>query len=141
MFKKVFSLLLCIVMCVTCFSTTAIEVGAVYEAKTLFAITSTPVKDGVLNYTINITANQMDIAGAIIYVAYDSTVLRPANSSPAQTTNATSGEVQNFEGTFIHGVTENDPNVYSIAYMNEVAQSTEKTAKPFFNIRRSVFGH
>ena len=68
MFKKVFSLLLCIVMCVTCFSATAIEVGAVYEAKTLFAITSTPVKDGVLNYTINITANQMDIAGAIIYV-------------------------------------------------------------------------
>ncbi len=134
MFKKIFSLLLCIVMCISCFSVAAVETLAAADAKSLFAITSSPVKDGLLHYTINITANQKNIAGAIILVQYDSTVLKPAYCSPAQTVNATSGTVQNFEGTFIHGVTEDDSNVYSIAYMNQIAVSTSGAARGFFNM-------
>lgn len=134
MFKRFFSMILCIVMCVTCFSATAIEASAVYNAKSLFAITSSPVKDGLLHYTINVTAQQKNIAGAVILVEFDSTVLKPAYCSPAQTTNTSSGTTQNFEGQFVHGVTEGNSNMYSIAYMNKVAVSTNNAAKGFFNM-------
>ena len=134
MFKKVLSMLMCIVMFVTCFSVTAIEAGAVYNAKSLFAITSAPVKDGVLHYTINVTAQQKNIAGAVILVEFDSTVLKPAYCSPAQTTNNNTGTTQNFDGQFVYGVSEDNPNMYSIAYMNTIAVSTNNAAKSFFNM-------
>ncbi len=142
MFKKVLSMLLCIVICISCFSVTAIETVAAYNVKSLFAVTSSPVKDGLLHYTINITAQQKNIAGAVILVKFDSTVLKPVSKidsetaycSPAQTTNNNTGTTQNFEGTFVHGVTEEDANVYSIAYMNETAVSTGIAAKGFFNM-------
>ncbi len=140
MFKKVFSLLLCILMCITCFSATAIEVAAVSDARSLFAVTSSPVKNGTLKYTINVTAQQKNIAGVVLYVQYDSSVLKPIDDEcgPAETKNTSLGTVQNFEGTFIHGVTEGAPKYYSIAYMNKVAQSTNASGKAFFNMSFEV---
>lgn len=134
MFKKVLSMLLCIVICISCISVTAIETVAAYNVKSIFAVTSAPVKDGLLHYTINITAQQKNIAGVVLLVQFDSTVLKPAYCSPAVTKNATSGTTQNFEGTFVHGVTEENANVYSIAYMNQIAVSTGVAAKGFFNM-------
>ena len=134
MFKKVLSMLLCIVICISCFSVTVIETVAAYNVKSVFAVTSSPVKDGLLHYTINITAQQKNIAGVVLLVQFDSSVLKPAYCSPAVTKNATSGTTQNFEGTFVHGVTEENANVYSIAYMNQIAVSTGVAAKGFFNM-------
>ncbi len=133
MLKKALSMFLCIVICISCFSITGVEAAA-YDVKSIFAITSSPVKENTLRYTVNITAEQKDIAGTVIYIQYDSTVLEPVFCEPAVTSNATSGTTQNFEGTFIHGVTEENENMYSVAYMNTVAVSTGKTAKAFFSI-------
>ncbi|MBR0535703.1 MAG: hypothetical protein IIX14_04925 [Clostridia bacterium] len=134
MFKKSLSMLLSIIILLSCFGSVVVSAADMADAKSLFAVTSSPVKNGLVTYTINVTANQSNIAGAVILVEYDSSVLKPLLCEPAKTTNATNGTTQNFEGTFLHGVTEDDSNIYSIAYMNQIAVSTGVSAKPFFNM-------
>ncbi len=138
MLKKAFSLLLCVVACVTCFSMTAVKTQAVYDAKTLFAVTSKTVKDDLIKYTISVSAQQEGIAGAILVVDYDSTVLKPVSCGPAKKVDSQGKTVKNFDGTFVYGVTKENKNVYSIAYMNSVVVSTGKTAEPFFNVTFKV---
>ncbi len=134
MFKRILSLLLCIIMFASCFSCITVEAAAAYDARSLFSVTSAPVKDNLLRYTINITSQQKGIAGIVLNVNYDSTVLKPVSCEPAKTTSPNVGTKDNFEGTYVHGVTENNPDVYSIAYMNTVAVSTNAAAKAFFNV-------
>lgn len=141
MLKKGLSLLLCIVMLISCFGATIVQAHAgVVSAKSLFIVDGTNVNNGKLNYTISITAQQKGIAGAILLIEYDSTVLAPVeeNCVPCVSTNATQGTVQNFAGEFLNGVTEGNPNMYTIAYMNTYAESTGTTAKKFFNIEFQV---
>ncbi len=138
MFKKALSLLLCVVMCMGIFTCMVVDASAVYNAKSIFAVTSTPVKDNLIKYTINITAEQKTVAGAVINVKFDSNVLKPINCAPAQTTTADSGTKQNFEGSYAYGVTQSNPNVYSIAYTNSVAAETGGKAVAFFNIAFEV---
>ncbi len=132
MFKRILSLVLCFVICIGCFS--CVTASAVYSAKSIFAVTSAPVKDNLLRYTINVTSQQKGIAGIVLAVNFDSTVLKPILCEPATTTTEGNGTKKNFEGTYVHGITENDENLYSIAYMNTVAVSTNAAAKPFFNM-------
>ncbi len=138
MLKKAFSILLCIMACITCFSVTSINTKAAYDARNLFAVTSKTVKDDLIKYTINIPAQQNGIAGAIVLVEYDSAVLKPVSCGPAKTINSKGKAVQNFEGTFLHGVSKDNKNVYSIAYMNSIAVSTGTKAKPFFEVTFKV---
>lgn len=136
MFKRTLSMLLSIVMLVCCFGgVTTMAADNEYPANSIFAITTAPVKDNIIRYTINVTANQKGIAGAVLLVEYDSNVLKPIkNCGPAFTTTTSSVEINNFEGEFLHGATETDNNVYSIAYVNTTSVSTGATAKPFFNM-------
>lgn len=137
MFKKSLSLLLCIVIFLSCFMCTAQAVTDSETdliAKSLFSVTSSPVRNGYITYTISITANQNNVAGTVLLVEYDSSVIKPVNCSPATTTTTDKGTVNNFSGEFIHGVTQENSNMYSIAYMNSVAVSTGSTAKAFFNM-------
>ena len=139
MVKKVLSLILCLTILLSCFSAATVSASAaVVSAKSLFTVSTTPVDDNKLTYKISVTANQKNIAGTILVVEYDSTVLKPVNCGPATRTNATEGTVQNFTGEFIHGVTEFDKNMYSIAYMNTLSFSTEATALDFFNMQFEI---
>ncbi len=139
MIKRVLSLILCLTMLLSCFSAATISASAaVVSAKSLFTVSTSPVDNNKLTYKISVTANQKNIAGTIIVVEYDSTVLKPVNCGPAMRTNSTEGTVQNFEGNFIHGVTELDKNMYSIAYMNTLSVSTSTTASNFFNMQFEI---
>ncbi len=135
MFKRTLSIFLSMLMLISCCGVTSMAADTEYPANSLFAINSSPVKDGMLRYTINITAQQNNIAGAVILVEYDSNVLRPVlGCGPVTTETANSGTVKNFEGEYVHGVTEDNSNMYSIAYVNTTAQSTGTSAKAFFNM-------
>ena len=139
MVKKVLSLILCLAICLSCFSAATLSVSAaVVSAKSLFTVTTSPVEDNKLTYKISVTANQKNIAGVILVVEFDSTVLEPVNCGPASRTNSTEGTVQNFNGNFVYGVTEFDKNVYSIAYMNTQAVSTSSTAMEFFDMQFEI---
>ncbi len=139
MIKKGLSLLLCFVMLVSCFGVTLVEAHAgVVSAKTLFVVNGDAVKDGKLNYTISITAQQKGIAGAILVVEYDSSVLKPINCGPSMRSNSTEGTVQNFSGEFVYGVTDYNPDRYAIAYMSSSSESTETGAKKFFDMEFQV---
>lgn len=139
MVKKVLSLILCLTMLLSCFSAATVSASAaVVSAKSLFTVSTTPVDNNKLTYKISVTANQKNIAGTILVVEFDSTVLKPVNCGPATRTNATEGTVQNFAGNFIHGVAEFDKNMYSIAYMNSLSVSTPSTATGFFNMQFEI---
>ncbi len=135
MFKRILSAFLCVIMLIGCCGVSSVAASMEYPANSLFAINSLPVKDGMLRYTINITAQQSNIAGAVLLVEYDSSVIKPViGCGPASTQTSNSGIVKNFEGEYVYGVTEDDSNIYSIAYVNTVAQSTGDKAKAFFEM-------
>ena len=139
MIKKVLSLVLCLAICLSCFSAATVSAAAaVVSAKSLFTVSTAPVDDNKLTYKISVTANQTNIAGVILVVEFDSTVLKPVNCAPARRTNSSEGTVQNFSGNFVYGVTEADKNIYSIAYMNSQAVSTSTTAMEFFNMQFEI---
>lgn len=139
MIKKLLSFILCITICLSCFSTAIVPASAaVVSAKSLFTVSTKPVDENTLKYSISITAGQNNIAGTILVVEFDSTVLKPVNCGPAKRTNSTEGTVQNFEGTFAHGVTEADENMYSIAYMNTLSVSTSTSATAFFEMQFEI---
>jgi fibronectin type 3 domain-containing protein len=139
MVKKVLSLILCLTILLSCFSAVTVSASAaVVSAKSLFTVSTTPVDNNKLTYKISVTANQKNIAGTILVVEYDSTVLKPVNCGPAKRTNSTEGTVQNFAGNFVYGVTEQNKNMYSIAYMNTLSVSTPSTATEFFNMQFEI---
>ncbi len=139
MVKKVLSLILCLTVLLSTVSVATVSASAaVVSAKSLFTVSTTPVDNNKLNYKISVTANQKNIAGTIIVVEFDNTVLKPVNCGPAMRTNSTEGTVQNFEGSFVHGITEFDKNMYSIAYMNTLSVNTSATASDFFNMQFEI---
>lgn len=137
MLKKALSMLMCVVMIVSFFGMTAVDTYAAYSAKNIFDVVDQYVKNGKLSYTVYINANQNGIAGAVINVKFDNTVLRPLNFAPA-TTKAGGVEKKNFEGNYLYGITEDDPNMYTVAYMNSKSQSSGDVSKPFFVLEFEV---
>ncbi len=135
MVKRILSFALCVIMI---FGIGAVPVSAVYNVKQLFTVQANEVKNGKISYTVNVTANQSNIGGIAMYVEYDSSVLAISKAKPSTTTTTSTGETQNFKGNFVHGNKENDPNVYTIAYINTVAVSTGSVAKAFFDIEFNV---
>lgn len=137
MLKKSLSVFLCIVMCISFFSMSAVDTLAAYNVKTLFSVKGEAIEDNKLNYSISVTKDQKGIGGIILVVEYDSSVLKPTNCAPAERTTAEEGTVKNFEGTYAYGVSEDNPDIYSIAYMNTMSVSTTD-ALTFFNMEFEV---
>ncbi len=137
MFKKSISLILCVVMCLSIFSAGTVSAFAAYNVKTIFSVKGENIDGDLLTYTISITKEQKNIGGIILNVDFDSSVLEPVNCAPVEKTTTETGTVKNFEGTYAHGVSETDPNVYVIAYMNDVSVSTNE-AKGFFKMQFRV---
>lgn len=137
MLKKSISLILCLVMCLSIFTMTAVPAFAAYNVKTLFSVKGENIDGDLLTYTVSITKEQKNIGGIILNVDFDSTVLEPVNCGPVEKTTTEDGTVKNFEGTYAYGVSESNPNLYVIAYMNDIAVSTTG-AKDFFKLQFKV---
>ncbi|MBO5065106.1 MAG: hypothetical protein J6D06_03230 [Clostridia bacterium] len=138
MIKKSLSLLLCIIMIFSCFSVVVPEVYAANGAKALFSVKGEPVAGNKIVYTISLTKDRKNVGGMIVHVAFDSNVLKPtSNSAPVEKTTAAEGTVYNLQGNYVYGVRENNPDLYSIAYMNTIAVSTTQ-ATSFFKLEFEV---
>ncbi len=144
MVKRFISLTLCVVMVFSFFSVSTIETFAAYNAKSLFTVKASDVRNGKISYTVNVTANQKNIGGIVLYVEYDGAVLNPVKAKPSETYTSGEGVTQNFRGNFLFGKIDKDANdkdsteIYSIAYMNSVVVSTGSVAKPFFDLEFEV---
>lgn len=137
MFKKSLSLILCLVMCFSVFSMTVVDTVAAYNVKTIFSVKGENIDGDLLTYTISITKEQKNIGGIILNVDFDSSVLEPVNCAPIERTTTEEGTVKNFVGTYAYGVSESNPDLYVIAYMNDIAVSTTE-AKGFFKMQFRV---
>lgn len=138
MIKKSLSVLLCIIMIFSCFSVVVPEVYATNGAKALFSVKSEPVAGNKLVYTISLTKDRKNVGGMIINVAFDSNVLKPTSKcAPVEKTTESEGTVKNLDGTYAYAVSEKDPGIYSIAYVNTVAVSTTQ-ATSFFKMEFEV---
>ena len=138
MIKKSLSVLLCIIMIFSCFSVVVPEVYAANGAKALFSVKGEPVAGNKIVYTISLTKDRKNIGGMVLNVAFDSNVLKPTSKcAPIEKTTTDEGTVYNLQGTYVYDVSENDPGIYSIAYMNTVAVSTTQ-ATSFFKMEFEV---
>lgn len=138
MVKKSLSIFLCIIMIFSCFGILAPEVYAANSAKGLFSVKSEPVTAGKIVYTISLTQGQKNVGGFILNVNFDSSVLKPTNGcTPLKKSNQAEGTVDSLAGSYAYAVSENNPNVYSIAYMNTVAVTTTE-AVGFFRMEFEV---
>jgi len=133
--KRVISLLLCIVMCFSVLSSTAVQVAALGTADRLFTVKSSVVSDGKITYTVSLSGGTEGFGGAVILVEYDSAVLIPAEDgfSPAYT----SSGVQRFNGIYIDGFSAEYDNVYSVGYTNTTPENVSANTE-FFSLTFDV---
>lgn len=139
MIKKSLSLFLCIIMIFSCFGILTPEVYAANNAKGLFSVKSEPVSAGKIVYTISLAKGLRNVGGFILNVNFDSNVLRPTNGcTTIKKANLMDDEVvDNLAGNYVYALSEDNPGVYSIAYMNAVAVSTTE-ATGFFRMEFEV---
>ncbi len=137
MLKKTISLVLCLVMCLSVLTMTAAPTLAAYNVKTLFSVKGENIDGDLLTYTISVTKEQKNIGGIILNVEFDSDVLKPVNCAPIESTTTEEGTNYNFRGTYAYGVSESNPDMYVISYINDIAVSTTK-ATGFFKLQFKV---
>ncbi len=137
MVKKALSVFLCLIMCFSVFTTSVVTVFAADNVANIFAVKSEAIAGDILSYRVSITKDQKNIAGIILNIEFDNTVLQVAECTPGTTKMPEGNTVENFKGTFVHGVSENNPGVYAVAYTNSVSVTTQK-ALTFFDIKFKV---
>ena len=134
--KKILSLLMCIVMCISMFSATATEVFAVGNAEQIFSVIESNVKNGEVTYTIKFKSGITGFGGAILLVDYDESVLEPI-AEECKPAYKSSGE-QRLSGLYTNGIITEDGNAqYVIAYMNESPENFS-SATDFFTMKFKV---
>lgn len=133
--KRAISFFLCLIMCFSVFSSTVVQVSAVGAADKLFSVKSGAVKDGKITYTVTINGGIEGFGSAILHIQYDSSVLSPAEDGfrPAYT----SAGVQQFKGMYVNGVSVENENIYSVAYMNTTPEKVGANTE-FFSITFDV---
>ncbi len=135
--KRVLSLLLCIVMCVSAFSATAVQTFAANKAESIFTVDKTEFKNDTISYTLSLNANQTDITGFVLKVKFDSNVLSVASDSgPVTITDPTDDKetILNVDGIYENGIAYNDAGTYAIAYVNPNGFNIGEENKQFFKI-------
>ena len=117
--KRVISLLLCLVMCVSVFSATATQVYALDKTDAIFTVEKTDFENDRITYIISLNANQEKISGAIFKFKYDSNVLEISSDSGAVGSVNSYGEfAANVTGYYETGLVYDDKNTFAVAYMN-----------------------
>lgn len=133
--KRVISLLLCLVMCVSVFTATATTVYASSVTDDIFTVEKTDFNNDRITYTISLKANQQKISGAILKFKYDSTVLEVSSGSGAAgSVNEYNEFAANVTGYYEKGIEWNDKNTYAVAYMNPNGFNIGATSKKFIKI-------
>lgn len=133
--KRVISLLLCLVMCVSVFSATATQVYALGKTDDIFTVEKTDFENDRITYTISLNANQTKISGAILKFKFDSTVLNVNSDSGAVGSVNSQGEfAANVTGYYETGIVYDDPNTYAVAYMNPNGFNIGDKNKAFIKI-------
>ena len=135
--KRVISLLLCLVMCVSVFSATATQVYALDKTDAIFTVEKTDFENDRITYIISLNANQEKISGAILKFKYDSNVLEISSDSGAVGSVNSYGEfAANVTGYYETGLVYDDKNTFAVAYMNPngftIGDKNEKFIKVTF---------
>ncbi len=139
--KRVISLLLCLVMCVSVFSATATQVYASDKTDAIFTVKKTDFVNDRITYTISLNENQKNIVGAVIKVKYDSAVLEVSSDSGAVGSVNDLGEfAANVTGYYEKGNVYNDKGTYAVAYMNPNGYSIGSSSKKFIKITFKAIG-
>lgn len=138
MFKKTLSMFLSVIMLLSCFAVATTVSAASVDAKSIFTVKAEPVSDNKLTYKISINAQQKGIAGIVLLVKYDSSVLEPVNCGPAVTVDSKGNEIKNVNGEYTYGVSVSPEGYYTIGYMNSVSYSTTTKAVEFFTMQFEI---
>ncbi len=116
--KRFISLVLCVIMCISVFTATAGQVYALGDAGAIFKVTNSEFVNDEITYTVKLAAGQTKVTGAIVKVAFDSSVLEVVESHAAGSYNADGDFVENVAGVYETGLVYNEPGVCALAYMN-----------------------
>ncbi len=127
--KRILSLLLCLITCISFFSSSVIPVSAIDEQKNYFTVKESVIKDGKITFTVSIIGGVSSFGGATILVKYDSTVLKPVKVTPAYSGSG----FQIFSGIYEHGISKEYEDRYAVGYMNTIPESVNTNTK-FFDI-------
>ena len=133
--KRVISFFLCLVMCFSLFSGTAVQVSAHGSASMLFTVKKDIVTDEKITFTVSLSGGVESFGGAVVLVEYDNNVLAPVEFSPAYE----SLGVQKFNGIYTGGKVAGSDNLYSVAYTNTMNEKVAEN-KEFFNITFEIIG-
>lgn len=139
--KRIISLFLCLVMCVSVFSATATQAFAADKTDAIFTVEKTDYENDKITYTISLNANQSKISGAILKFKFDSTVLNVATDSGAVGSVNSQGEfAANVTGYYETGIAYDDPNTYAVAYMNPNGFNIGSKSKEFIEVTFEAVG-
>ena len=140
--KRVLSLFLCLVMCISFFSATATQVFALGNTDELFTVEKTEFKNDKITYTISLAPNQTKLIGAIIKAEFDSTVLELSSDSGAVcAVNSYNEYAPVITGYYESGITYDNENVYSVAFMNPNGINVGANGKAFIKIAFEAIGN
>lgn len=131
--KRVISLLICVLMCVSFFSATAGQVYALGDATQAFSVTTDGFADDEITFTVSLTAGQTKVTGVILQAAFDSSALQVVDAGAAGSFNDDGDFVENVAGVYETGIKYDDAGVYALAYMNTTGYTTG-SAKELFTI-------
>lgn len=131
--KRAISFFLCLIMCFSLFSSTAVQVAALGVADKLFTVKSDAVKDGKITFTVSLNGGVEGFGGSVILIEYDNTVLAPLEFSPAYKNSG----VQQFNGVYVNGKFAEYDNVYSVGYTNATPEKVSSNTE-FFKITFEV---
>ena len=131
--KRAISFILCLIMCFSLFSSTAVQVAALGTANRIFSVTKTNVVDGKITFTVSLNSGVEGFSGSVVLIEYDNTVLSPFEFAPAYKNSTT----PQFGGIYVDGAFAGSDNVYSVGYMNQTPEKVSKNTE-FFNITFEV---
>ncbi len=137
--KRIFSMLLCLLMCVSVFSGTVAEVKALDTTNPL-SVKSSGFKNDRITYTISLTPNQTKLSGAVIKVEFDKNILAVSSLSGAVGKTVDGDYVLNVNGMYEKGLVYNDAGVYSFAFMNPTGFTTGDNSVEFLEIILTAVG-
>lgn len=133
--KRFVSLLLCLVMCATIFSTNILTVYAVTSPTSFLEVTSTSMQDSQISFVVSVKPNTVRFSGVVLNVEFDPAVLEFSSATPIYSVDKENNKVYNLAGEYIDGFVKGKNNLYSIAYMNSSGVSTGSSEyKSFYKI-------
>lgn len=128
--KRSISLVLCLAMLVSVFSCLGVTASAAGNAQDFFTVKAGEFKNNKITYTVYLNKG-VSMIGSIIYAKFDTDVLAidEKNTGAYMTTDSYGDEIQNINGVYEQGYSEDADDEYSVAHV----YGTESDYKPGSN--------